>query len=121
MDFFKKLFGKNTAPPIENIPAIKNIPGIEPIVVQAVESLIPDADTQKKTFECILEFKKDRKGVADLITILALLKYSKGDLALFRNSAWQSHPHFWMDEISPIFRTMEAAEKWVKSLSESKN
>ena len=115
MNFFKKLFSKNTAPPI------KNIPGIEPIVVQAVESLFPHVNTQKNTFECILEFKKDRKGVADLKTLLALLKYSKGDLELFRKSAWQSHPHFWMDEISHIFRTMEDAEKWVKSLSESQN
>ena len=72
---------------------------------------------QKKTFECILEFKKDRKGVADLKTLLALLKYSNGNLELFRKSAWQSHPHFWMDEISHIFRTMEDAENWVKSLS----
>ena len=115
MNFFKKLFSKNKAPPI------KNIPGIEPIVVQAVENLFPDVNTQKNTFECILEFKKDRKGVADLKTLLALLKYSKGDLELFRKSAWQSHPHFWMDEISHIFRTMEDAEKWVKSLSETQN
>ena len=115
MNFFKNLFSKNTAQPI------KNIPGIEPIVIQAVESLFPDVNTQKNTFECILEFKKDRKGVADLKTLLALLKYSNGDLELFRKSAWQSHPHFWMDEISHIFRTMEDAEKWVKSLSKSQD
>ena len=115
MNFLKRLFRKNTAPPI------KNIPGIEPIVVQAVENLFPDVNTQKNTFECILELRKDRKGVADLKTLLALLKYSKGDLELFRKSAWQSHPHFWMDEISHIFRTLEDAEKWVKSLSESQN
>jgi hypothetical protein len=106
---------KNTAA------SIKNIPGVEPIVVQAVERLFPDADTQKNTFEYILEFKKDRKGVADLKTLLALLKYSKGDLELFRKSAWQSHPHFWMDEINPTFLTMEDAEKWVGALSESQN
>lgn len=98
-----------------------NISGIEPIVVQAVESLFPEPNTQKSTFECILEFKKDRTGIADLKTILALLKYSRGYLELFRKSAWQSHPHFWMDEISPIFHTIEDAEKWVKSLSESQN
>lgn len=115
MNFFKKLFNKNTTPPI------KNIPEIEPILAQAVESLFREVDIQKSTFECILEFKKDRKGVADLITILALLKYSKGDLDLFRKSAWQSHPHFWMDEISHIFLTMEDAEKWVKSLSDAQN
>ena len=115
MDPFKKSENKDTDPPE------KNRPGIEPIVVEEVESLFPDIDTQKKMFECIIEFKKDRKGVADLKTLLALLKYSKGDSELFRKSAWQSHPHFWMDEISHIFRTLEDAEKWAKSLSESQN
>jgi hypothetical protein len=116
MDFFKALFRKNE--PALPTPT-KNIPGIEPIVVQAVESLFPDANTQTKTFECIRELKKDRKGVADPVTLLALLKYSKADLELFRKSAWQSHPHFWMDEISHIFRTMDQAEEWVKSISKS--
>lgn len=115
MNFFKKLFSKNTAP------SIKEIPGVEPIVVQAVENLFPDDVIQKDAFKCILEFKKDRKNTATPKTILALLKYSKGDLELFRKSAWQSHPHFWMDEISHIFNTIDDAEKWVKSLSESQN
>ena len=113
MNFSKKLFSKNRSSPI------KTIPGIEPIVVQAVENLFPDANDQNKIFEYILELKKDRKGVANLKTLLALLKYSKGDVELFRKSAWQSHPHFWMDEISHIFRTIEDAENWVKSLKES--
>ena len=113
MNLFKKLFSKNTALPI------KTIPDIEPIVVQAVENLFPDANDQQKTFEYILELKKDRKGVTDLKTLLALLKYSKGDVELFRKSAWQSHPHFWMDEISHIFRTIEDAENWVSHYKES--
>jgi hypothetical protein len=115
MNFFKKLFSKNTVPPI------KNIPSIEPVVIQAVENLFQNEIVQEEAFKSILEFKKDRQNTATPITILALLKYSKGDLELFRKSAWQSHPHFWMDEISPIFRTMEDAERWVKSLAESKN
>ena len=129
MNFFKRLFSKNnpppattppiTDPPITASPVIDDTPDIEPIVAQAVESLFPDTDIQKETFEFILEFKKYRKGVADLKTLLALLKYSNGDLALFRKSAYQSHPHFWMDEISHIFRTVEDAEEWARSLSTS--
>ena len=111
MNFFKKLFGKNTPK------STRNIPNIEPIVVQAVEGLLTDVNAQKDIFEVILEFKKDRKGISDLKTILALLYYSNGDLEIFRKSAWQSHPHFWMDEISHIFRSMEDAEEWVKTLS----
>jgi len=115
MNSFKKLFNKNTTPPI------KSIPGIEPILVQAVEHIFPDANIQKDAFEFILELKERRKGVADLKTLLALLKYSDGDFEKFKKSSWQSHPHFWMDEISHIFRTVEDAENWVESLSESKN
>jgi len=115
MSFFKKIFGKNATT------SIKNIPGIEPIVVQAVENLFPDDSIQKEVFKSILEFKKGRTNATTTQTILALLKYSNGDLELFRRSAWQSHPHFWMDEISHIFNTMEDAEKWVRSLSESQH
>jgi hypothetical protein len=100
-------------------PMPMDIPGIEPIVVQAVESLFPDVNTQKRAYEYILQIKKERQGIADLKTLLALLKYSKGDVELFRKSAWQSHPHFWMDEISHIFRTLEDAEEWAKSISKS--
>jgi hypothetical protein len=115
MDFLKKIFNEDATKPIANIP------GIEPIVVQAVESLFPDTNTQKNAFNAILEVTKERKNVADPKTLLALLHYSNGDLEKFRKSAWQSHPHFWMDEIGHIFRTMEDAEEWVKSLSKSQH
>jgi hypothetical protein len=113
MDFFKKLFSKKESP----IPMPTNIPGIEPIVVQAVENLFPDVNTQKSAFESILEISKERKGVADPKTLLALLCYSNGNIEEFRKAAWQSHPHFWMDEIEHIFSTMKDAEEWVKSIT----
>lgn len=115
MNFIKNLFHRNMSP------AAKNVSGIEPIVVRAVEYLFPDNITQKEVFKIILEFKKYRKNSSTPKTLLALLKYSGGDLELFRKSVWQSHPHFWMDEISHIFRTLEDAEKWVESLSQSRN
>lgn len=99
----------------------QNIPGIEPIVVQAVESLFPNVDIQKTAFKYILEIREQRKGVADTKTLLALLRYSNGDVESFHKAAWQSHPHFWMDEIAHIFRTMEDAEEWVRSLSKSQH
>ena len=94
-----------------------NIPGFDPFVIKAVGYLFPDADTQKYVFESILEVTKERKSVGNLKTLLALLKYSSGDAEKFKDSAWQGHPHFWMDEISHIFRTDEDAREWVKSLS----
>ena len=95
-----------------------HIPGLDPFVLRAVGHLFPDANTQKYVLKAILEVAKERKNVGDLKTLLALLKYSGGDAEKFKNSAWQSHPHFWMDEIGHIFRTVEDARAWVKSLAE---
>ena len=116
MDFLKKLFNKNE--PVTTTPT-QNIPEIEPIVVLAVENLFPDVNTRKNAFKIILEITKERKGVADPKTLLALLCYSNGNVEKFQKSAWQSHPHFWMDEIEHIFPTMKDAEEWVKSISKS--
>ncbi len=138
MNFFKKLFGKKTVPAVKEVPNVKPVgsqekksprskpmevqekvtPSIEPIIMQAVKSLFPNTDVQEKAIKSIQKFQSERDSATPMTT-LALLKYSKGDLELFQKSAWQSHPHFWMDEISPIFHTMEDAEKWVRSLSET--
>lgn len=95
----------------------QKISGIEPIVLQAVAYLLPDPTTQRDAIDVIVEFTQKRQSVADPITHLALLYYSNGDVEKLRKSAWQSHPHFWMDEIVPIFRTMKDAQEWVWSLS----
>lgn len=88
MNFFKKKTSKDVISPI------KAIPEIETMVLQAVQSLFSDVYTQKQVFEFILDLKKNREGVSDTKTLLALLKYSNGDFELFQKSAWQSHPHF---------------------------
>ena len=87
---------------------------IEPIVVQAVECLFPDVRHHKYVFNIL----RERGGT---LTRLALLKYCDKDSEKLRAASYQSHPHFWMDEISPIFRTMEDAEEWVKSLEKSQS
>jgi hypothetical protein len=94
----------------------QNVPGIEPIVVQAIEHVFPSIQDQKRAFDYILEY--EGPGTRSL---LALLYYSKGDIEIFRDRSAQSHPHFWMDEISHIFPTMKDAEEWVKSLSKSQS
>jgi hypothetical protein len=138
MNFLKKLFGKQTTPSNKNASNItpvsaqakdnlnrgpkaekaNNVPDIEPIVKQTIEFLFKNIDNQKQARKIIRKYEKE-KDSANLKTILALLKYSNGNVALLEKSAWQSHPHFWMDEISPIFQTIEDAEKWANSLSES--
>ncbi len=142
MNFFKKLFSKNSKPSDKDVSSIKpadaqasspvkNIPvqqpkisnendvfSIEPIVKQVIGHLFKTPNVQKKALKIIRKYNQERDS-ANTKTTLALLKYSNGDLALLEKSVWQSHPHFWMDEISPIFRTMEDAENWAKSLSEA--
>ncbi len=138
MNFLKNLFGERTTHSSEDASNIKpviaqakdnlnhkpnivkanNVPEIHSIVNKTVEFLFSNIDNQKKALKIIRKYERERDS-ANLKTILALLKYSDGDVALLEKSAWQSHPHFWMDEISPIFRTVEDAEKWANSLSES--
>lgn len=92
----------------------RTIPGIEPIVVQVVENLFP-RNTRKRAFACIRQRKE-----ADLRIQLGLLFYSQGDIEKLLFASRQSHVHFWMDEILSIFRTMEQAEEWVKSISNAR-
>ena len=92
MNFFKKLFGKNTTPPDKDISNINpvsvktndipirkpkaaqgnNVPDIEPISKQAVEYIFKGSAIQKKALKSIQEFKRERNS-ANPKTILALL------------------------------------------------
>jgi hypothetical protein len=84
MDFVKRLFRKDKS----SIPmATKKIPEIEPIVIQAVENLFSDVHEQETVFKYILEITKQRKGVADPRTLLALLRYSNGNVEDFHKAA----------------------------------
>lgn len=142
MNFFKKLFGKNAnsldkdatknkpvivqdgsqvkdKPASKSIhPRVNDVPSVEPIVRRAVEYFFKTSDVQEQALKIIQNYNRNRDS-ANTKTTLALIKYSNGDLALFEKSVWQSHPHFWMDEISPIFRTLEEAKAWAQSLGES--
>ena len=109
MNIFKKLFGKNK----KSFPSpTQRIPGIEPIVVHATEQIFLNVQDQKSAFAYI-------RGQNSPKLQLALLYYSEGNIEKLRKASAQSHPHFWMDDIAPIFSTMEDAEEWVKSLSKS--
>ena len=141
MNFFKKLLSKDSkhsdkdtsnikpadvqvsshanGSPVQQpkTPKKNDVPEIDPNVRQAVEHLFKTIDIQDKALKIVRQYNRERDS-ANKKTTLALIKYSNGDLALLEKSTGQSHPHFWMDEISPIFRTLEDAEKWVQSFSE---
>lgn len=58
MSFFKNLFGKGESEGEAFVPTpTQSIPGVEPIVVQAIENLFPNTEDQKKAFSYALEYK----------------------------------------------------------------
>lgn len=113
MNILKKLFGKRDS----FVPTPKQIvPGLEPIVVQAIENLFPNVEHQKQAFEYALNLRQHGSKTK---YVLALLFYSQGNVRNLvgpGSDEWSSL-HFWTDEIEPIFRNMKAAEKWVMSLT----
>lgn len=118
MGFFKNLFGKGEAKGEGFVPApTQAIPGIPPIVVQGIESVFTSMEDQKIAFNCILELEKRGRTFRDPRLLLALLSYSGGNIESLKSSASQTHPHFWIDEIEPIFPKMNAAEEWVKTIT----
>jgi hypothetical protein len=120
MGFFKNLFGKGESKGESFVPTpTQEVPGIPPIVVQAIEILFPNIDYQKLAFDCVLELEKKGRTFRDPRLLLALLSYSGGNIDSLRYAASQTHPHFWIEEIEPIFPKLKAAEEWVNSITKS--
>lgn len=117
MGFFKNLFG-NGEPKDEPFIATpkQSIPGLEPIVVQAIENLYPDREEQKQVFQWALDYKKamrrnDTKG------LLAMLAYSEGNLRKLPGPDIWLDGHFRGEMTDPIFPKMRQAEEWVRSIT----
>ena len=114
MGFLKNLFSKGES----FVPTpTQSVPGLEPIVVQAIENFFPNIDDQALAFTYVLELEKKGRTFRDPRLLLALLSYSGGKIESLKSAASQTHPHFWIDEIEPIFPKMKAAEEWVKSIT----
>jgi hypothetical protein len=117
MGFFKNLFGKGEpkGEPFIATPT-QSIPGLEPIVVQAIENLYPIVEDQKQVFQWALNYKKamirkDTKG------LLAMLAYSEGKIKELPGPDIWLDGHFRGEMIDPIFPKMKDAEEWVKSIT----
>jgi hypothetical protein len=126
LGFLESLFGKKEKP--EGEPFIptptQDIPGLEPIVVQAIENLYPNLEDQKMVFDYALKFyqvsKVSKKGLTR--ALLAVLQYSNGStkelidldspnlsVLIYRVQA----------DAGYYFPNMVAAEKWVKSITKT--
>ena len=112
MSFFKNLFSKSEA----FVPTpTQIIPGLEPIVIQAIENLYPDIADQKKAFKYFLEYAEEHKNY---FTQLGMLAYSEGKIEQLPSPHHWDDGRFNIEEISPIFSyKMKNAEEWVKSIT----
>jgi len=110
MSFFKNLFSKGEA----FVPTpMQNIPGVEPILVQAIENLWRDGEDQKKAFKYVLEYKESKYGKRDsTIQLLALLAMSNGIINELPD--WTKVPG---RDLADTFLTMKQAQTWVKSIT----
>ena len=115
MSFLKRIFRKGTKDTLDfqSLSDSDLLQFAEEVsaVRHAIECSFP-SETEQSEVHALLG-----KRTKSMLTQLALISYSKGDVEKLRSAVGQSHPHFWMDEISPIFSTTEEAIKWATSLS----
>ncbi|KAF0108840.1 MAG: hypothetical protein FD146_726 [Anaerolineaceae bacterium] len=124
MSFLKNLFSKKGEPEGEPfIPSpTQNIPGLEPIIVQAIENLYPDTEQQKKVFKYALDYilaYKEKIKRDDTKGLLAMLAYSNGRIESLPSPSLWFDGRFRIEEIDNMFRKMKDAEEWVKSITKS--
>ena len=116
MSVFKNLFRKGES--FVSTPT-QEIPGIQPIVVQAIENLFPNLDDQKYVFNYVLKLGERWKTYQQPKWLLALLYYSKGKIEnlIDVNSPLLTDGRFMVDEFEPVFSNLKDAEQWVRLIT----
>ena len=120
MGFFKKLFSRGES----FVPTpTQTVPGLDPIIVQAIENLYPNPEAQKQVFDYCLNYKEKFKdhGHGENLALLAVLKLSEGKIErlIDLNSPYVDQYQYWFEEIYPVLPNKKAAEQWVKSITKS--
>ena len=123
MSFFKNLFGRSE--PFVPTPT-QAVPGLDPIVIQAIENLYPEPEDQKIVFEYSLRFSERFKShpvhSKDNISLLAFLKMSEWRTKEFidlMNLPYLDNYQIWNDMIQPVLPNRKAAEQWVRSITKA--
>lgn len=101
----------------------QTVPGLESIVVQAIENLYPDPERQKKVFKYALEYIitcKEKIKRDDTNGLLAILAYSNGRIESLPSPSLWFDGRFRIEEIDNMFPKMKNAEEWVKSITKNR-
>jgi hypothetical protein len=116
LNLFKKLFNREEPkeePYEPYVPApAQQVPGLEPIVVQAIENLDANPEEQKQAFGFSLRYKEFQTSSDSLLLLLALLAYSKGSIEKLLSLEPDAIRNYQIIlDILPMFPNMRAAEK----------
>lgn len=122
MSMLQKLFGKGKPKEEAFIPTpTQHIPGLDPLIVQAVENLFPDKNVQEAFFEGLQKYLQN----ANTLIVLALLSMTKADDVIASKKyvlGTLSTPvlgtttrYFIMRDCD--FHDMKGAETWVRSIT----
>jgi hypothetical protein len=117
MSFFKNLFGKGES--FVPTPS-QEIPGIQPILVQAVENLFPGRDDQSYVFNYVRKLEGMWGTQGRPQWALAVLYYSNGKIEnlIDLSSPSLMDPRFRVDEFEEVFLNKKESEEWVQLLTD---
>ena len=115
MRFFKNLFGDGSSKNETFVPSpTQAVPGLEPIVVHAVEHLYPNIKEQKHAFDFLLKHTKEN----EVLDQLSLVRMGITNLEkIMRNNPSLTIRYAIYSENG--FCNLKAATKWVKSITDS--
>lgn len=114
MNFFRNLFGSQDSKAEPFVPApTQTIPGIEPIVVHAVEQLYRETEQQKHAFMFLLKHTAENDTSSQLSILRMGIEYLE--------SLLEKHPsitvRYAVYSEGQMFPNRKAAKKWVQSIT----
>ena len=113
MSFFKNLFGNRNSKDESFVPTpTQTVPGLEPIVVHAVEHSYPSVEEQKHAFTFLLQHTKEK----DVLDQLSLIRMGIRNLEKIMEENPSLTIRYAIYSESG-FTNMKAATKWVKSIT----
>ncbi|HSL42080.1 MAG TPA: hypothetical protein VK897_01535 [Anaerolineales bacterium] len=114
MRFLKNLFGNRDSNDEPFVPTpTQTIPGLEPIVVYAVEQLYPGIEEQKHAFTYLLKHTQEN----DTSVQLSILRWGIEHLENLMEKNPSVTVRYAVYSEGGMFPTMKAAKRWVKSIT----